>query len=81
MNRDRDKFPVSFGPLAQLVEHLAFNQGVVGSSPTRLIITPIKSNTYKQQFGKFQFKSIPEALRFKSTAKPIIEPTTYEQEV
>ncbi len=30
-------FCLNDGPLAQLVEHLAFNQRVVGSSPTRLI--------------------------------------------
>src|SRR5205823_4343437 len=28
-----------FGPLAQLVEHLPFKQGVAGSSPARLIQT------------------------------------------
>ena len=30
-----------FEPLAQLVEHLTFNQVVVGSIPTRLTIVPI----------------------------------------
>ena len=27
-----------FGPLAQLVEHFPFKEGVVGSNPTRLTI-------------------------------------------
>ena len=30
--------PAIYEPLAQLVEHLTFNQGVVGSSPTWLTI-------------------------------------------
>jgi hypothetical protein len=30
-------FPIRVGPLAQVVEHLTFNQGVAGSNPARLI--------------------------------------------
>ena len=35
-----------FDPLAQLVEHLAFNQGVIGSNPIRVTI-----NFYKLSLG------------------------------
>ena len=34
----------SHGPLAQLAEHLTFNQGVVGSSPTRPTIQKLESD-------------------------------------
>ncbi len=34
---------VQYEPLAQLVEHLTFNQGVVGSSPTWLTFLLLQS--------------------------------------
>ena len=54
----------TYGPLAQAVEHLTFNQVVRGSSPRWLTIKHCKMKVYNAFFYAQNCKSLPKWRKF-----------------